>query len=72
MKRTQRSARRAAALALSAFLLSGAAARAETYRGQLAAYAYALEVLTGEKVKRQILWFLRPGVPIYLDGGGKP
>lgn len=43
--------------------------RAETYRGQLAAYAYALEVLTGEKVRRQVLWFLRPGIPVVLSEG---
>ena len=42
--------------------------RAETYRGQLAAYAYALEELTGLPVRRQILWFLRPNVPVYLEG----
>jgi len=47
---------------------SGAADRAESYRGQLAAYAFALETLTGQPVRRQILWFLRPGVPVYLEG----
>ena len=46
---------------------SAAYDRAERYRGQLAAYAYALEVLTGEKVRRQVLWFLRPGVPVLLE-----
>ena len=45
---------------------SAAFDRAERYRGQLAAYAHALEVLTGEKVRRQVLWFLRPGLPVVL------
>ena len=40
--------------------------RAENYRGQLAAYAYALEELTGRKVTRRILWFLRPNVGVTL------
>jgi ATP-dependent helicase/nuclease subunit A len=40
--------------------------RAENYRGQLAAYAYALEELTGRKVTRRILWFLRPNVGVAL------
>ena len=49
--------------------ISAAAAveRAERYRGQLAAYAWALETLTGLPVRRQILWFLRPGVPVRLE-----
>ena len=42
---------------------AGTKERAERYRGQLAAYAHALEVLTGEPVKRRILWFLSPGLP---------
>ena len=46
---------------------AGVKERAERYRGQLAAYAHALEVLTGEPVKRRILWFLSPGVPVFLD-----
>ena len=45
---------------------SAAFERAEAYRGQLAAYAHALEVLTGETVRRQVLWFLRPGVSVPL------
>ena len=40
--------------------------RAEHYRGQLAAYAYALEELTGQKVTRRILWFLRPNTGVTL------
>ena len=40
--------------------------RAEQYRGQLAAYAYALEELTGRKVTRRILWFLRPNTGVLL------
>ena len=46
---------------------AAARARAETYRGQLAVYAYALETLTGLPVRRQVLWFLRPGLPVYLS-----
>ena len=40
--------------------------RAEHYRGQLAAYAYALETLTGQKVTRRILWFLGPNTGVTL------
>ena len=40
--------------------------RSETYRGQLAAYAYALEQITGQKVTRRILWFLRPNLGVTL------
>ena len=46
---------------------AGVGERAERYRGQLAAYAHALEVLTGETVRRRILWFLGPNQPVYLD-----
>ena len=46
---------------------AGAKERAERYRGQLAAYAHALETLTGEPVKRRILWFLTPGIPVFLE-----
>ncbi len=41
--------------------------RAERYRGQLDAYAYALETLTGEKVRRRVLWFLTLSRPVFLD-----
>lgn len=54
--------------------VSGAAVprRAEVYAGQMAAYAHALETLTGERVCRRILWFLRPNVGVLLPpaGGG--
>ena len=40
--------------------------RAETYRGQLAAYAYALEQITGQRVTRRVLWFLRPNLGVTL------
>ena len=40
--------------------------RAQRYQGQLAAYAYALEELTGKPVVRRVLWFLRPGVGVEL------
>ena len=40
--------------------------RAETYRGQLSAYALALEILTGETVARRVIWFLRLGMGILL------
>ena len=43
-----------------------AAERGERYRGQLAAYAYALEELTGKPVTRQVLWFLRPNRGVVL------
>ena len=33
---------------------------------QLAAYAYALETLTGQKVTRRILWFLGPNTGVTL------
>ena len=41
--------------------------RAEAYRGQLAAYAHALEILTGERVFRRVIWFLRPGRDVLLQ-----
>ena len=34
-----------------------AAARAEEYRGQLAAYSRALAEITGRPVTRRVLWF---------------
>ena len=34
---------------------------AERYRGQLEAYAYALERMTGKRVKEKALFFLRTG-----------
>ncbi|MCF0122999.1 MAG: helicase-exonuclease AddAB subunit AddA [Ruminiclostridium sp.] len=40
--------------------------RAESYRGQLSAYSYALEQVTGEKVVRRILWFLQPNLGVML------
>ena len=43
-----------------------APARAERYRGQLEAYAAALERITGLPVQRRVLWFLRPGVEVVL------
>lgn len=46
---------------------ASAQARGEKYRGQLAAYAHALEVLTGHKTTRQIVWFLRPNVGIRFN-----
>ena len=48
-----------------------AAERAEAYRGQLAVYAHALEILTGEPVRRQVLWFLRADTPVCLAGAKK-
>lgn len=45
---------------------AAAQARAEGYQGQLAAYAYALEELTGKPVVRKILWFFRPNVGVAL------
>ena len=36
------------------------AQRSQRYRGQMAAYAYALEEVTGIPVVRQVLWFLVP------------
>lgn len=39
----------------------GEAARASQYRGQLRAYARALERITGRPVRRQILWFFHTG-----------
>jgi ATP-dependent helicase/nuclease subunit A len=43
---------------------AGAWERGQLYAGQLAAYAYALEELTGRPVTRRILWFLSPGVGV--------
>ena len=42
--------------------------RAREYRGQLDAYAAALESMTGKKVTREILYFTRPGLAVYLKG----
>jgi len=39
----------------------GEAARAMQYRGQLEAYAHALERITGKPVRRQVLWFFATG-----------
>ena len=36
-------------------------ARGQRYRGQMAAYAYALEEVTGRPVTRRVLWFLHLG-----------
>lgn len=41
--------------------------RAERYRGQLRAYARALERILGLPVRRCALWFLRPGVEIDVE-----
>jgi ATP-dependent helicase/nuclease subunit A len=40
--------------------------RARSYAGQLAAYAYALEQITGKKVARKALWFLGPAIAVDL------
>ncbi|MBR1496118.1 MAG: helicase-exonuclease AddAB subunit AddA [Oscillospiraceae bacterium] len=45
---------------------AGAPAHAERYRPQLAAYARALERITGLPVAHCVLWFLRPGVEVEL------
>lgn len=47
-----------------------AQARGERYRGQLAAYAYALETLQGKPVVARLLCFLYPNVVVAL--GGEP
>ncbi len=47
-----------------------AAERGERYRGQLAAYAYALETLSGKPVVARLLCFLYPNVVVEL--GGEP
>ena len=39
----------------------GLEARGQRYRGQMAAYAYALEEVTGRPVTRRVLWFLHLG-----------
>ncbi len=44
--------------------------RAARYRGQLAAYAYALEQITGQRVTRRILYFLRPDLGVLLPPDG--
>lgn len=36
------------------------AQRSQRYRGQMAAYAYALEEVTGIPVVRRVLWFWSP------------
>ena len=41
--------------------------RAALYRGQLAAYATALERITGRPVKERILYFLSVGEAVSLD-----
>ena len=41
--------------------------RAELYRGQLGAYASALERITGRPVKTCVLYFLSVGEAVYLD-----
>ena len=46
----------------------GAALRAEEYRGQLDAYAAALESILRRPVSREILFFVRPGKAVYLKG----
>ena len=43
---------------------SGAAARAERYRGQLECYAWAMERITGLKVRERLVYFLRPGLAV--------
>ena len=40
--------------------------RSQRYQGQLAAYAYALEQVTGRPVVRRVLWFLVPRVGVTL------
>lgn len=37
------------------------------YRGQMAAYAYALEEVTGIPVVRRVLWFLVPNLGVELS-----
>ena len=41
--------------------------RSQRYQGQLAAYAYALEQVTGRPVVRRVLWFLVPRVGVTLS-----
>jgi len=43
-----------------------APAKAEEYRGQLDAYARALEELTGQPVRHRVLWFFFPGTAVAL------
>ena len=43
------------------------AARAEHYRGQLAAYSEALRRILGKPVKRCVLFFLTPGRTVELE-----
>ena len=40
--------------------------RSQRYQGQMAAYAYALEQVTGRPVVRRVLWFLVPRVGVTL------
>ncbi len=40
--------------------------RAEEYRGQLDAYALAMESITSKSVAQEILYFTRPGIAVYL------
>ena len=43
------------------------AQRSQRYRGQMAAYAYALEEVTGIPVVRRVLWFLVPNLGVELS-----
>ena len=43
------------------------AQRRQRYRGQMAAYAYALEEVTGIPVVRRVLWFLVPNLGVELS-----
>jgi len=43
---------------------------AQLYQRQLAAYAFALEALTGKRVAHKILWFLTPNCGIILSADG--
>lgn len=40
--------------------------RAKSYEGQLKAYTYALEKMTGKRVKECVLYFIRAGETVYL------
>lgn len=40
--------------------------RADEYRGQLDAYALAMESISGKRVAGKILYFTRPGIAVYL------
>lgn len=41
--------------------------RAERYRAQVKAYAYAMERVTGKPVRGSIVYFLRPGVAVEIE-----